>query len=145
MLTTHPVLMTRLGAAMRYFYDATVELGVADRVTAFTASDFGRTLTSNANGSDHGWGSHHFVMGGAVNGRAFYGTPPAIANNGPDDVGQGRLLPSALGRSIWRDAGELVRRLQRPDVDRPAQHQQLQSQHLEPRLRLSLLPPAAEG
>ena len=93
-LTTHPVLMTRLGAAMRYFYDATVELGVADRVTAFTGSDFGRTLTSNANGSDHGWGSHHFVMGGAVNGRAFYGTPPAIANNGPDDVGQGRLLPS---------------------------------------------------
>jgi len=94
MLTTHPVLMARLGAAMRYFYDATVELGVADRVTAFTASDFGRTLTSNANGSDHGWGSHHFVMGGAVNGSAFYGSPPAIANNGPDDVGQGRLLPS---------------------------------------------------
>lgn len=93
-LTTHPVLMTRVGAAMRYFYDASVELGFADRVTAFTASDFGRTLTSNANGSDHGWGSHHFVMGGAVNGRAFYGTPPAIANNGPDDVGQGRLLPS---------------------------------------------------
>jgi uncharacterized protein (DUF1501 family) len=94
MLTTHPILMTRLAAAMRYFYDATVELGVADRVTAFTASDFGRTLTSNANGSDHGWGSHHFVMGGAVNGRAFYGNPPVIANNGPDDVGQGRLLPS---------------------------------------------------
>lgn len=94
MLTTHPVLMTRLGAAMKAFYDATVELGVADRVTAFTASDFGRTLTSNANGSDHGWGSHHFVMGGAVNGRDFYGNPPTIANNGPDDVGQGRLLPS---------------------------------------------------
>jgi len=93
-LTTHPVLMTRVGAAMRYFHDATVELGVADRVTSFTGSDFGRTLTSNANGSDHGWGSMHMVMGGAVNGRAFYGTPPVIANNGPDDVGQGRLLPS---------------------------------------------------
>ena len=65
-----------------------------DKVTAFTASDFGRTLTSNANGSDHGWGSFHFVMGGAVHGRDFYGIPPAIANNGPDDVGQGRLLPS---------------------------------------------------
>ena len=95
-LTTHPTLMARLGAAMRAFYDATVTLGVADRVTAFTASDFGRTLTSNANGSDHGWGSMHLVMGGAVNGRAFYGTPPVLANNGPDDVGQGRLLP-ALG------------------------------------------------
>jgi len=93
-LTTHPILLARLGAAMRAFYDATVTLGVADKVTAFTASDFGRTLTSNANGSDHGWGSHHFVMGGAVNGREFYGTPPVIANNGPDDVGQGRLLPS---------------------------------------------------
>jgi uncharacterized protein (DUF1501 family) len=93
-LTTHPTLMARLGAAMRAFYDATVALGVADKVTAFTGSDFGRTLTSNADGSDHGWGSMHFVMGGAVNGRAYYGTPPVIANNGPDDVGQGRLLPS---------------------------------------------------
>lgn len=92
-LTTHPTLLARLSAAMRAFHDATVELGVADRVTAFTASDFGRTLTSNANGSDHGWGSHHFVMGGAVRGREFYGTPPEIANNGPNDVGQGRLLP----------------------------------------------------
>lgn len=93
-LTTHPILMTRLGAAMRAFHDATLELGVADKVTAFTASDFGRTLTSNANGSDHGWGSFHMVMGAAVNGRDYYGNPPAIANNGPDDVGQGRLLPS---------------------------------------------------
>jgi uncharacterized protein (DUF1501 family) len=93
-LTAHPTLMTRLGGAMRAFHDATVELGVADKVTAFTASDFGRTLTSNANGSDHGWGSIHFVAGGAVHGRDFYGPPPAIANNGPDDVGQGRLLPA---------------------------------------------------
>jgi uncharacterized protein (DUF1501 family) len=95
-LTTHPTLMTRLAAAMRAFHDAMVEIGAADKVTAFTASDFGRTLTSNANGSDHGWGAMHFVMGGAVHGRDFYGVPPAIANNGPDDVGQGRLLP-ALG------------------------------------------------
>jgi uncharacterized protein (DUF1501 family) len=94
LLSVHPTLLSRLGAAMRAFHDATVELGVADRVTAFTASDFGRTLTSNSNGSDHGWGGMHFVMGGAVRGRAFYGQPPALADNGPDDVGQGRLLPS---------------------------------------------------
>ena len=93
-LTTHPVLLARVGAAMRAFHDATVELGVARQVTSFTASDFGRTLTSNANGSDHGWGGIHFVMGEAVRGRAFYGAPPIIANNGPDDVGQGRLLPT---------------------------------------------------
>jgi len=90
----HPVLMAKLGGAMKSFHDATVELGVAQQVTAFTASDFGRTLSANGDGSDHGWGSHHFVLGGAVRGGRFYGNPPAVAVNGPDDVGQGRLLPS---------------------------------------------------
>jgi uncharacterized protein (DUF1501 family) len=92
--TTQPVLLGRLAAALRAFHDATEELGVANRVTAFTASDFGRTLVSNTTGSDHGWGSMHFVIGGAVKGRSFYGQPPVLADNGPDDVGQGRLLPS---------------------------------------------------
>ncbi len=92
--TAHPGLLTNVADAMSAFYNATVELGVANQVTAFTASDFGRTLVGNNDGSDHGWGSHHFVVGGAVKGQAFYGKPPAVANNGPDDVGQGRLLPS---------------------------------------------------
>ena len=94
LLATHPTLMTKLAGAMRAFHDAMVEIGAANKVASFTASDFGRTLTSNADGSDHGWGSMHFVMGGAVRGRDYYGTPPIVANNGPDDVGQGRLLPS---------------------------------------------------
>ncbi len=94
MLVDHPVLMTRVGEAMAAFYNATVELNVAAEVTAFTASDFGRTLSGNENGSDHGWGSMHFVMGGAVNGQRFYGTPPIVAADGPDDVGQGRLVPT---------------------------------------------------
>ncbi|MEO8080587.1 MAG: DUF1501 domain-containing protein [Caldimonas sp.] len=89
----HPGLLTSVAGALDAFYQSTVELGVADRVTTFTASDFGRTLTAN-DGSDHGWGSMHFVLGGAVQGGRFYGTPPVVANNGPDDVGQGRLLPS---------------------------------------------------
>ena len=95
-----PNLMRRVSEAMTAFYDATVELGVADKVTAFTASDFGRTLSSNGDGSDHGWGSHHFMVGGAVKGRAFYGkTPPVSITNTADandqwHVGQGRLLPS---------------------------------------------------
>ena len=89
----HPGLLTTVAGAMSSFYQATVELGVASQVTTFTASDFGRTLTAD-DGSDHGWGSMHFMLGGAVNGGRFYGAAPAVANNGPDDVGQGRLLPS---------------------------------------------------
>ena len=89
----HPGLLSVTAGALRAFYDATVELGVAGQVTTFTASDFGRTLTAD-DGSDHGWGSMHFMLGGAVNGGRYYGTAPVVANNGPDDVGQGRLLPS---------------------------------------------------
>lgn len=94
LVANHPTQTALLANAMRAFYDTTVALGVADKVTTFTASDFGRTLQSNDDGSDHGWGSMHFVMGDAVRGQRFYGTPPAIGNNTPDDVGQGRLLPT---------------------------------------------------
>jgi uncharacterized protein (DUF1501 family) len=90
----HPQLLTAVGNALASFYTATEELGLAGQVTAFTASDFGRTLTSNGGGSDHGWGSHHFVLGGAVKGGRYFGTLPIIASGGPDDVGQGRLLPT---------------------------------------------------
>ncbi len=90
----HADLMTRVAGALSSFYAATVELGIADKVTAFTASDFGRTLSGNNDGSDHGWGSVAFMLGGAVNGKRFYGVAPIVANNGPDDVGQGRLLPT---------------------------------------------------
>jgi uncharacterized protein (DUF1501 family) len=90
----HPGLMQLVGEAMSSFYKATVELGVSQQVSTFTASDFGRTLLSNSDGSDHGWGSMHFVMGGAVKGQKYIGAAPAVANSGPDDVGQGRLLPS---------------------------------------------------
>ncbi|WMW81052.1 DUF1501 domain-containing protein [Undibacterium cyanobacteriorum] len=94
LVTDHPILLKTVADAMSSFYQATIELGVADQVTSFTASDFGRTLTGNNDGSDHGWGSMHFVLGGAVKGRQFYGKAPIVANNGDDDVGQGRLLPT---------------------------------------------------
>jgi uncharacterized protein (DUF1501 family) len=90
----HPGLLAQVSGAIKSFYDATVELGVAGSVTSFTASDFGRTLSSNGDGSDHGWGSHHIIAGGAVQGGRFHGALPATAVNGPDDVGQGRLLPT---------------------------------------------------
>lgn len=92
--TLHPTLMTNIADALRAFYDTTVELGVSSQVTTFTASDFGRALTSNNDGSDHGWGSMHFALGGAVKGGRYYGINPVIANGGPDDIGQGRLIPT---------------------------------------------------
>jgi uncharacterized protein (DUF1501 family) len=90
----HPALLQKLSAAMKEFDDAMTSLGKADQVTSFTASDFGRTLTSNGDGSDHGWGSHHFVMGGAVAGGQFLGVSPEIGLTHNQQVGSGRLLPS---------------------------------------------------
>ena len=94
LVAKHGPLLGNVADAMKAFYDTTVALGVADKVTSFTASDFGRTLQSNDDGSDHGWGSHHFVVGGAVAGQRMYGVAPAIGNGTSDDVGQGRLLPT---------------------------------------------------
>ncbi len=94
LLTQHPGLLASVSEAISSFQAAMVALGVSQQVTTFTASDFGRTLTSNGDGSDHGWGSHHMVVGGAVSGRRFFGVNPVVAVNGPDDVGQGRLLPT---------------------------------------------------
>jgi uncharacterized protein (DUF1501 family) len=112
----HPLLLATVANAMKSFYDATVELDIAQQVTAFTASDFGRTLTSNGDGSDHGWGGHHLVVGGAVNGGRYHGTMP-VAELGVNDVGQGRLLPTtsvdqlAASLATWMDVpfSEIVR------------------------------------
>ena len=93
-VVNHTRLMGQLDFALDAFYRATVEMGVADKVTTFTASDFGRTLASNGDGTDHGWGANHLVMGGAVGGGRFYGVAPAVALNTPDQVGSGRLLPT---------------------------------------------------
>lgn len=109
---THPALLRELGQAMAAFQQALSSMGVADQVTTFTASEFGRTLGSNGNGSDHGWGSHHFVMGGAVKGGRYYGTHPEIALDGPGFVDNGRLLPTLavdqLGAALggWFGAGK---------------------------------------
>lgn len=106
LIRDHGGLLGNVSAAMNAFYKATVDLGLASQVTAFTASDFGRTLASNGDGSDHGWGSHHLAVGGAVAGQKFYGTAPPMSTSDAKDtsgkylpqnqwhVGQGRLLPS---------------------------------------------------
>ncbi len=93
-LTGHGPLLADLSAAMKAFYDATVEMGVANQVTTFTASDFGRTYIPNAGGTDHGWGNHQLIMGGAVQGGDFYGTMPSLAVGANDDTGRGRWIPS---------------------------------------------------
>ena len=112
LIAQQPGLLNGVSGAMSAFYNATVEMGIASKVTAFTASDFGRTLQSNGDGSDHGWGSHHFVVGGAVNGQAFYGTAPEVSVGSTTaavdqgHVGQGRLLPTT---SVDQYAGTLAK------------------------------------
>lgn len=100
-----PVQMAQVAQSIGYFMTALNGLGLQNNVTLFTASDFGRTLLSNGDGSDHGWGSHHFVAGGAVRGKNMYGQFPKTALGSQDDVGSGRLLPTT---SVSQMAGSLA-------------------------------------
>jgi uncharacterized protein (DUF1501 family) len=96
--TTQASLLRQLGEAMAAFDQATQELSVSQQITTFTLSDFARTFVPNGNqGTDHAWGGHHFVMGGAVKGGDFYGSYPTLAPDGPDDTDSGS---SARGRWI---------------------------------------------
>ena len=90
----HGPILAELSGARKAFYDATVELGVANQVTAFTASDFGRTYAPNFGGTDHGWGNHHLSRGGAVQGGDIYGRMPSLTIGADDDTDRGRWIPS---------------------------------------------------
>ena len=91
---SHANLLAELSQGMFAFQRAMEQLTLSNNVTTFTASDFGRTFPCNGEGSDHGWGSHHLIMGGAVNGRRTYGRFPTLAVNGPDDTNTGRWIPT---------------------------------------------------
>ena len=90
----HANLFRDISTSLNAFYNALSSVGAQNQVTTFSASDFGRTYNTNGDGSDHGWGSHHFVLGGAVNGGDIYGRMPTFAINGPDDTGRGRWIPT---------------------------------------------------
>ncbi len=90
----HPLLMTELSQSLNSFYSALVELGLSDKVTTFTASDFGRTLTSNGDGTDHGWGGHQIILGDHIDGGKIFGTMPDLAIGSDDDIGEGRIIPT---------------------------------------------------
>lgn len=94
LINAHAGLMNTVDDALSSFYAATEELGVSDCVTTFTISDFARTLTSNGNGTDHGWGGNSIVMGGAVRGRNMYGNYPVLDLGNDIEIGGGILIPT---------------------------------------------------
>jgi uncharacterized protein (DUF1501 family) len=128
---THADLMARLDHALGYFDKRLLAVKARDMVTTFTASDFGRSFTSNGDGTDHGWGAHQFVMGGAVKGGDLYGSFPTLVAsaagssdfNSPNQVRNGALLPSTsvhqLGATLggWFGLDDTKLRLVFPNLD----------------------------
>lgn len=109
-------LLASLSKGLAAFHQATVDLGVAGQVVSFTGSEFGRTLTNNGDGTDHGWGGHHVVVGGDVLGGRYYGRFPSLTTtNNPDDAAYGQIIPTT---SVDQYAWSLARWYGLADSDR---------------------------
>ena len=94
--------MKEIDDALRLFKDEMVAQGIYDDVVVLTVSDFGRTFTTNGQGSDHGWGGNYFVLGGQVDGGKFLGTyPDSLSDEGDWGLGRGRILPTSSWEAIW--------------------------------------------
>ncbi len=102
-INNQQVMLADVSAALGAFNSALVEIGAQNDVTLFTASDFGRTLTSNGAGSDHAWGGNHLVMGGAVNGQRIFGQYPDLFEDNPLDTGRGRIIPTTSVDEYFAD------------------------------------------
>jgi uncharacterized protein (DUF1501 family) len=114
LLADQPGLLTNVSNSIKMFHDAMGEIGMQQSVTLFTHSDFGRTLTSNGDGSDHAWGGVQLVAGGAVRGRQFYGQYPLLEIGSALEIGGGRIIPTV---SADQYAATLARWFGVPDAD----------------------------
>ncbi len=121
----HSILLQEMSQAVGAFWAAITELGMQDQITLFTASDFGRTLTSNGDGTDHGWGGNHFVLGGGINGGRLHGDYPEDIGLGNDlDTGRGRLVPTLsvdeyfAELALWFGAQSSDLSLMLPNIER---------------------------
>jgi uncharacterized protein (DUF1501 family) len=124
LLANQASMLPVVNGAVKAFYDTMVALGAENEVVLYSASDFGRTLTSNSQGSDHAWGGNHFVMGGQVKGKKIYGTYPDLYQDNPLDVGRGRLIPTTSvdlffsEMALWLGVEKSNLPLVLPNIDR---------------------------
>ena len=137
LVADQPGLLGNVSNSIKSFYDALAEIGMENSVTLFTHSDFGRTLTSNGDGSDHAWGGVQFVVGGAVRGQQVYGQYPLLSIGSAQDVGGGRFIPTTSADQYAATLAQLVRRAGRRPREGRAEHRQLHDAKPRlPRLRL---------
>jgi len=103
LLANQSIMLPALSQGLLSFRNALTELGMLKNVATFTASEFGRSLTSNGSGSDHGWGGHQLIMGGGVKGARVYGHYPELSSLNPLNIGHGVYAPSTSNEEYFSE------------------------------------------